>query len=299
MEEESVYNSFPELKEFENKIGTKTPNVILRWMKDAARRTEESSECLQMKENGTGGECLNDKINHLKFEMECLRAADVQILRQLVVVHEGMEAVRWLLEEQGTLASSSPTGSQCSLADSAPGMSPGEGPSPTLTGIQDPTKPRKEPEQEPDRVCSSHSYFNMTTDKSPDKRPPSDLALCFSTGGSGQIWPSTSPCITTTTHPVNTKQLCQQDPLQQAPQWTGLESKRTVFSRDTGRGVAGGGQVQTGETGTAHCSLPEETLRASASNTEDKEQSVPSCEMLLGYDAQWCWVESQDDVTFL
>lgn len=69
MEEESVYNSFPELKEFENKIGRKTPNVILRWMKDAAHLGEESSECLQIRENGTRGECLNDKINHLKYEM--------------------------------------------------------------------------------------------------------------------------------------------------------------------------------------------------------------------------------------
>lgn len=36
------------------------------------------------------------------------------------------------------------------------------------------------------------------------------------------------------------------------------------------------------------------------SNTLEKEESVPNQEtILLDYDAQWCWVESQDDVTFL
>lgn len=35
-------------------------------------------------------------------------------------------------------------------------------------------------------------------------------------------------------------------------------------------------------------------------NTSEKEESPPSEESLLpGYDAQWCWVESKDDVTFL
>jgi hypothetical protein len=47
-----------------------------------------------------------------------LRRADVQILWQLVAVHEGLEALRWLEEEPGgALASgaSSLTGSQSSL----------------------------------------------------------------------------------------------------------------------------------------------------------------------------------------
>lgn len=36
------------------------------------------------------------------------------------------------------------------------------------------------------------------------------------------------------------------------------------------------------------------------SNSVEKEESAFNQEtVLLGYDAQWCWVESQDDVTFL
>lgn len=34
--------------------------------------------------------------------------------------------------------------------------------------------------------------------------------------------------------------------------------------------------------------------RARNSEAADDNEAV-----LLGYDAQWCWVESQDDVTFL
>lgn len=37
-----------------------------------------------------------------------------------------------------------------------------------------------------------------------------------------------------------------------------------------------------------------------SSNSVEKEESALNPEtVLLGYDAQWCWVESQDDVTFL
>lgn len=34
-----------------------------------------------------------------------LRSADVRILRQLVAVHEGIEAMRWLMEERGGVVS--------------------------------------------------------------------------------------------------------------------------------------------------------------------------------------------------
>lgn len=44
----------------------------------------------------------------------------------------------------------------------------------------------------------------------------------------------------------------------------------------------------------------EDNFTASHTNAMDKEESAPSGEKdLLGYDAQWCWVDSQDDVTFL
>ncbi|KAG9460696.1 hypothetical protein GDO78_020105, partial [Eleutherodactylus coqui] len=35
----------------------------------------------------------------------CLRAVDVQILQQLLLVNEGIEAVKWILEDKGALTS--------------------------------------------------------------------------------------------------------------------------------------------------------------------------------------------------
>lgn len=63
------------------------------------------------------------------FMQRWLRSADVRILRQLVAVHEGIEAMRWLMEERDTLVSrcSSLTGSLSSLAtveEHGPSMSP-------------------------------------------------------------------------------------------------------------------------------------------------------------------------------
>lgn len=66
-----------------------------------------------------------------------MRSVDVQILQQLLAVHEGIEAVKWLLEERGTLTSrcSSLTSSQYSL---------GEGPETSWRGswssLQDPNE---------------------------------------------------------------------------------------------------------------------------------------------------------------
>ena len=44
----------------------------------------------------------------------------------------------------------------------------------------------------------------------------------------------------------------------------------------------------------------QESFRASQNNMKEDGESASDKETaLLGYDAQWCWVESQDDVTFL
>lgn len=53
------------------------------------------------------------------FPQAHLRSVDVKILQQLLAVHEGIEAVKWLLEERSTLTSrcSSLTSSQYSLGE--------------------------------------------------------------------------------------------------------------------------------------------------------------------------------------
>ncbi|XP_020322336.1 leucine rich adaptor protein 1-like [Oncorhynchus kisutch] len=245
MEEGSVYDSFPDLTELENKIVMKTPESLLRWMQgDASLGAEWSSNRPEGRDNRTS-DSLTDKIRNLKLEMGCLRATDVRILHQLVTVHEAMEAVRWLLEERGTLASrgSSLTSSQCSLAEGpGSGLSPcREGLSLALTSWQSPLNDANEEPEEfkvPDSI-SGDSYFHMLT----------NAVSCNDTG---------------------------------------LTLEGVVRPPE-----------RTGETGTPHCGLPERQGASDGEIVGVEEQTIPSCEVLLGYDTQWCWVESQDDVTFL
>lgn len=69
MEEESVYDSFPDLKELENKIGMKTPESLLRWMQgNASLGAEWSSNRPEGTDNRTS-DSLTDKIRNLKLEM--------------------------------------------------------------------------------------------------------------------------------------------------------------------------------------------------------------------------------------
>ncbi|XP_034357607.1 leucine rich adaptor protein 1 [Arvicanthis niloticus] len=118
--EEIAEPQTPDLRDVEGKVGRKTPEGLLRGLR---------GEC----ELGTSGDVLlpgapstghglGDKIMALRMELAYLRAIDVKILQQLVTLNEGIEAVRWLLEERGTLTShcSSLTSSQYSLTGGSP-----------------------------------------------------------------------------------------------------------------------------------------------------------------------------------
>ncbi|XP_073421317.1 leucine rich adaptor protein 1 [Dendrobates tinctorius] len=100
----------PDLRDVESKVGRKTPEGLLRWMSEEPR----------MRGCGSGGRSLEDKMEALRLELARLRAIDVQILQQFLLVNEGIEAVKWILEEKGALTSrcSSLTSSQYSLAGS-------------------------------------------------------------------------------------------------------------------------------------------------------------------------------------
>lgn len=121
MEEASTSENVPDLKDVEAKIGRKTPEGLLRWMREetTASRGDGSGASAQEAGKVTGRKSLDEKIRKLKVEMLHLRSVDVKILNQLLAVHEGIEAVKWLLEERSTLTSrcSSLTSSQYSLGD--------------------------------------------------------------------------------------------------------------------------------------------------------------------------------------
>ncbi|XP_034035457.1 leucine rich adaptor protein 1 [Thalassophryne amazonica] len=121
----------PDLKDIEVKMGRKIPDGLLRWMREEASPLSAAHDA----STDTSKKSLDEKIRKLKMEMAHLRSVDVKILQQLLALHEGIEAVKWLLEERSTLTSrcSSLTSSQYSL---------GEGPDTSWRGswssLQDP-----------------------------------------------------------------------------------------------------------------------------------------------------------------
>ncbi|KAM7012596.1 leucine rich adaptor protein 1 [Tautogolabrus adspersus] len=137
MDEGTATETIPDLKDIEVKIGRKTPEGLLRWMREDASTLRGEAKLATAHETSkeTGKKSLDEKIRKLKMEMAHLRSVDVKILQQLLAVHEGIEAVKWLMEERSTLTSrcSSLTSSQYSL---------GEGPDTSWRGswssLQDP-----------------------------------------------------------------------------------------------------------------------------------------------------------------
>ncbi|XP_015340535.1 leucine rich adaptor protein 1 [Marmota marmota marmota] len=113
----------PDLRDVEGKVGRKTPEGLLRGLRGEWEPGTSGALLLPGATSRSPG--LGDKIMALRMELAYLRAIDVKILQQLVTLNEGIEAVRWLLEERGTLTShcSSLTSSQYSLTGGSPGRS--------------------------------------------------------------------------------------------------------------------------------------------------------------------------------
>lgn len=65
-------------------------------------------------------ERLETKLHLLRQEMVNLRATDARLMRQLLVINESIESIKWMIEEKGTITSrgSSLSGSLCSLLES-------------------------------------------------------------------------------------------------------------------------------------------------------------------------------------
>lgn len=65
-------------------------------------------------------ERLETKLHLLRQEMVNLRATDARLMRQLLVINESIESIKWMIEEKATITSrgSSLSGSLCSLLES-------------------------------------------------------------------------------------------------------------------------------------------------------------------------------------
>ncbi|CAJ1061000.1 leucine rich adaptor protein 1 [Xyrichtys novacula] len=172
MDEGTATETIPDLKDIEVKIGRKTPEGLLRWMREEASslRGDAKLSAAHDTSKETGRKSLDEKIRKLKMEMAHLRSVDVKILQQLLAVHEGIEAVKWLLEERSTLTSrcSSLTSSQYSL---------GEGPDTSWRGSW---SSLQDPNDKLDNI-SIGSYLDTLADDMDEYCPSSSESVICST----------------------------------------------------------------------------------------------------------------------
>ncbi|TDH08789.1 hypothetical protein EPR50_G00101460 [Perca flavescens] len=172
MDEGTASETIPDLKDIEVKIGRKTPEGLLRWMREEASSLRGEAKLTTAHDTckDTGKKSLDEKIRKLKMEMAHLRSVDVKILQQLLAVHEGIEAVKWLLEERSTLTSrcSSLTSSQYSL---------GEGPDTSWRGSW---SSLQDPNDKLDNI-SIGSYLDTLADDMDEYCPSSSESVICST----------------------------------------------------------------------------------------------------------------------
>lgn len=145
----------PDLRDIELKLGRKVPESLLRSL-----RGEEPVPPERDRDPGGGGGCsgcsssssccscplsssssasssptsgspqpshssstlerLETKLHLLRQEMVNLRATDGKLMRQLLLINESIESIKWMIEEKATITSrgSSLSGSLCSLLES-------------------------------------------------------------------------------------------------------------------------------------------------------------------------------------
>ncbi|KAK9408145.1 leucine rich adaptor protein 1-like [Crotalus adamanteus] len=135
--------ALPDLRDVELKLGRKVPESLarsLRGEEPAVIRDREKDREQPGGGPGVAGfsaarppraamvdgggssalERLETKLHLLRQEMVDLRAADVKLMRQLLIINESIESIKWIIEEKGTITSrgSSLSGSLCSLLGS-------------------------------------------------------------------------------------------------------------------------------------------------------------------------------------
>lgn len=272
-------DSLPDLKELENKVGRKTPESLLIWMKDAAADSDELWRG-DVDNRNLFDDDISAKIASLKQEMRCLRFTDVRILRQLIAVHEGIEAMRWLVEERAASGSqsSSLTGSLSSLITvDEPGLSLSRYRD-SLASPHDLTENSEEDldlQLQPMNVSKNYLSSSYSSEKHASVLSAHKLEVSPSfrrrQESQPQHFDGGDP------NPVRSALLRSSRIFRREEKPTILESKDDLELSKTEI------EVPTFE--------DERTNRHKTGQNEDN--------MLLGYDAQWCWVESQDDVTFL
>lgn len=96
MEEGNVNESVPDLKDLEVKIGRKTPEGLLKWMREeSAHRGEAKSNIPECIERDPARKSLDEKIRKLKVEMvRSVRAKVILNLIYIVILIAGFMLLR-------------------------------------------------------------------------------------------------------------------------------------------------------------------------------------------------------------
>ncbi|XP_074139004.1 leucine rich adaptor protein 1-like [Sminthopsis crassicaudata] len=182
----------PDLRDIELKLGRKVPESLVRSLrgeeadrdkdKDLDRGCSSSSSSCSLspssfsssssspasgsprRNNSSALERLETKLYLLKQEMVNLRATDVRLMRQLLIINESIESIKWMMEEKGTITSrgSSLSGSLCSLLESQ------------NTSLQGSYNSLQDGSDGLDGI-SVGSYLDTLADDVPGHQTPSDL----------------------------------------------------------------------------------------------------------------------------
>lgn len=133
MDEDTDTGSLPDLKDIESKVGRKVPDSLIRSLAGGKRPDEHDkaahlTSCKRQnssQSSSTDLKRLESKMLFLKQEMAHLRAIDVKLMQQLMSINDGIESIRWMMEDKGGMASQdgSLAGSLYSLSDSQEGAS--------------------------------------------------------------------------------------------------------------------------------------------------------------------------------
>ncbi|KAL4640298.1 leucine rich adaptor protein 1-like [Arapaima gigas] len=112
----------PDFRDVEAKLGRRVPPGLLRSIAEEPGENpgDEKPDHRDQPERSAPARALLAKMLFLKQQMVHLRAVDVRLMRQLLSINEGIESIKWMMEEKGCLASrdSSLAGSLYSLSES-------------------------------------------------------------------------------------------------------------------------------------------------------------------------------------
>ncbi|XP_016104618.1 leucine rich adaptor protein 1-like [Sinocyclocheilus grahami] len=173
-----MMEDLPDFRDVEHKLGRKVPESLVRSLAGDPFRGSETHA------RADGLQTLHNNISFLRQQMAHLRAIDVTLMHQLLSINEGIESIRWVMEERGGGASreGSVTDSLCSLSDGAESErgSCSDGLDGISLGSYLDTLGEDEPERSSPADLSRTSMDEETLTKSPLRpRVETDEYYCF------------------------------------------------------------------------------------------------------------------------